>query len=123
MDATNGHTNVEAPLDGHTYGEAPLNGHTNDEAPLNGHTNDEAPVNGHTNEEAPLNGHTKDEAPLNGHSNGHSNGHAAPAVPEVSAPANGSAHVEPEITRVRGPLGLGSASLAGKVALVTGSGM
>jgi tetrahydroxynaphthalene reductase len=65
------------------------------------------------------NGHTNGEAPLNGHTNGH----AAPAVPEVSAPANGSAHVEPEITRIRGPLGLGSASLAGKVALVTGSGM
>jgi tetrahydroxynaphthalene reductase len=93
----------------------------------NGHTNGEAPLNGHTNGEAPLNGHTNGEAALNGQTNGHTNGHAAPAVPEVSAPApapeNGSAHVEPEITRVRGPLGLASASLAGKVALVTGSGM
>ena len=80
-------------------------------------------TNGHTNGEAPLNGHTNGEAALNGQTNGHTNGHAAPAVPEVSAPANGSAHVEPEITRVRGPLGLASASLAGKVALVTGSGM
>ena len=85
----------------------------------NGHTNGEAPLNGHTN------GHTNGEVPLNGQTNGHTNGHAAPAVPEVSAPApaNGSAHVEPEITKVRGPLGLASASLAGKVALVTGSGM
>jgi len=101
------------------------NGHTNGEAPLNGHTNGEAPLNGLTNGEAPLNGLTNGEAALNGQTNGHTNGHAAPAVPEVSAPApeNGSAHVEPEITRVRGPLGLASASLAGKVALVTGSGM
>ena len=72
-----------------------------------------------TNGHAPVNG----EAPLSGHTNGHTNGHAAPVVPEGSAPANGVAHEEPEITKVRGPLGLGSASLAGKVALVTGSGM
>ena len=64
------------------------------------------------------NGHTNGEAPINGQTNGH----AAPVAPEVTAPANGTAHVEPEITRIRGPLGLGSASLAGKVALVTGSG-
>jgi hypothetical protein len=44
-------------------------------------------------------------APLNGHSNG-----------------NGHAHVEPAITTVNGPLGIGAASLQGKVALVTGSG-
>jgi tetrahydroxynaphthalene reductase len=75
-------------------------------------------TNGHTNgEAAPLNGHS------NGAANGATNGHAAPVVPEVAAPANGSTHVEPEITRIRGPLGLGSASLAGKVALVTGSGI
>ncbi|PMD40780.1 NAD(P)-binding protein [Hyaloscypha variabilis F] len=74
-------------------------------------------TNGHTNgEAAPLNSHS------NGATNGATNGHAAPVVPEVAAPANGSTHVEPEITRIRGPLGLGSASLAGKVALVTGSG-
>jgi tetrahydroxynaphthalene reductase len=74
-------------------------------------------TNGHINGEAHMNG----EAHLNGHTNGHTNGHAAP-VAEVPAPANGHAAVEPEITRIRGPLGLGSASLAGKVALVTGSG-
>jgi len=67
-------------------------------------------TNGHT----PLNG----DAPLNGHTNGQ----AVPAVAEVQAPANGHAHVEPEISRVNGPLGIGSASLQGKVALVTGSG-
>jgi tetrahydroxynaphthalene reductase len=74
-------------------------------------------TNGHINGEAHMNG----EAHLNGHTNGHTNGHAAP-VAEVPAPANGHTAVEPEITRIRGPLGLGSASLAGKVALVTGSG-
>ncbi len=56
---------------------------------------------------------TNGQAPANGHSNG--NGHAAPA--------NGHAHVEPAITTVNGPLGIGAASLQGKVALVTGSGM
>ena len=82
---------------------------------MNGHVNGEAHMNGDTS----LNG----EAPMNGHTNGHTNGHAAP-VAEVPAPApaNGHAAAEPEITRIRGPLGLGSASLAGKVALVTGSG-
>ena len=52
-------------------------------------------------------------------------------VPEVQAPVvsnDTNAHAaaqaeEPEITRINGPLGIGSASLAGKVALVTGSGM
>jgi tetrahydroxynaphthalene reductase len=63
------------------------------------------------------NGHVNGEAPLNGHTNGHAE------VAEVPAAANGHASTEPEITRIRGPLGLGSASLAGKVALVTGSGM
>jgi len=72
-------------------------------------------TNGHA---APLNG----EAPLNGHSNGHSNGHEAVAEVQAPTPANGHARVEPEITRVNGPLGIGSASLQGKVALVTGSG-
>jgi tetrahydroxynaphthalene reductase len=62
-------------------------------------------MNGHVNGEAHMNGDTSmnGEAPMNGHTNGH-------------------AAAEPEITRIRGPLGLGSASLAGKVALVTGSG-
>jgi tetrahydroxynaphthalene reductase len=41
-----------------------------------------------------------------GHSNG--NGHATTRTPGIA--------------EVRGPLGIGSASLAGKVALVTGSG-
>jgi tetrahydroxynaphthalene reductase len=77
-------------------------------------------INGYINGEPPLNG----EPPMNVEipMNGHNNGHTAP-VAEVPAPANGHAAVEPEITRIRGPLGLGSASLAGKVALVTGSGM
>ncbi len=79
----------------------------------NGHINGEAPVNGET--------HMNGEAPLNGHANGYTIGHAAP-VAEVPAPGNGHAAAEPEITRIRGSLGLGSASLAGKVALVTGSG-
>jgi hypothetical protein len=42
----------------------------------------------------------------NGHANG--NGHATTRTPGIA--------------EVRGPLGIGSASLAGKVALVTGSG-
>jgi tetrahydroxynaphthalene reductase len=84
-------------------------------------------TNGHANGEAPLNGHT------NGYTNGNAapvvtevpvptNGHAAPVVAEAPTPTNGRASTEPEITRIRGPLGLGSASLAGKIALVTGSG-
>lgn len=59
--------------------------------------------------------------------NGELNG-TAPII-EAEAPiSNGNGHVDavpeetPLISRVRGPLGIGSASLQGKVALVTGSG-
>jgi len=66
---------------------------------------------------------TNGSAALNG------NGHLAPEDhvidgPVVDAPVNGNGHarVEPAITTVNGPLGIGAASLQGKVALVTGSG-
>jgi hypothetical protein len=44
----------------------------------------------------------------NGHTDGNGNGHATTRTPGIA--------------EVRGPLGIGSASLVGKVALVTGSG-
>lgn len=71
-------------------------------------------TNGELNGTAPI---IEAEAPI-------SNG-AAPVQAPIS---NGNGHVDaapeetPLISRVRGPLGIGSASLQGKVALVTGSG-
>lgn len=68
---------------------------------------------------APVNGNGVTAPIVDGPVNG--NGHIAPAA-EVHANGNGAAHVEPEISRVNGPLGIAAASLQGKVALVTGSG-
>ncbi|KAK0121480.1 hypothetical protein ONS95_009774 [Cadophora gregata] len=62
---------------------------------------------------------------VNGHVNGHVNGNAS--YDEVVPITNGNGHATetastPVISTVRGPLGIESASLKGKVALVTGSG-
>lgn len=62
------------------------------------------------------NGHSHVEAPMaiETPATAESNGNESAATPAVAAPLG--------IADVRGPLGLGSASLHGKVALVTGSG-
>jgi tetrahydroxynaphthalene reductase len=100
---------INGESNGHTNGHS--NGYSNIEA--NGHSNGHA--NGHSN------GYSNIEA--NGHSNGHANGGDA----QVDA-ANGATNdhsVAPEAgryTKIPGPLGIESASLKGKVALVTGAG-
>ena len=80
---------------------------------INGESNGHA--NGHSN------GYSNGEA--NGHSNGHANGDDA-HVEAANGTTNGHS-VAPEAgryTKIPGPLGIESASLKGKVALVTGAG-
>lgn len=60
---------------------------------------------------------------INGASNGHANGDAAPV--EASNGTTNGHSTAPEAgkyTKIPGPLGIESASLKGKVALVTGAG-
>ena len=81
-------------------------------------------INGESNGHA--NGHSNGYS--NGVANGHSNGHANGDNGHIEA-ANGTTNVHsaaPEAgkyTKIPGPLGIESASLKGKVALVTGAGM
>jgi hypothetical protein len=78
-------------------------------------------ANGHPNSDS--NDYTN-TSQSNGQSNGHINGDA-PHVENANGNINGHSS-DPEAgkyTRIPGPLGIESASLKGKVALVTGAGM
>ena len=86
----------------------------------NGNSNGES--NGHSNGSAPA---ENSNGSSNGHSNGESNGHSDGSVPAETSSSNGhsAAPEAGKYTKIPGPLGIESASLKGKVALVTGAGM